>query len=67
MDKTRLYFRARLNEILAQKKVKAWMLQKEHVTLALTDKSKLLVIYMSKKPQYFGRWQPHEYVQWHSN
>ena len=28
---------------------------------------KLLVIYTSKQPRCFGRWQPHEYVQWHSN
>ena len=48
-------------------------LQKEHATLDLvvdsvgTEKLKLLVIYTSKQPRCFGRWQPHEYIWWHSN
>ena len=60
-------------QTLAQGKVKSRKLQKEHVTLAIvvnssgTDKLKLLVIYTSKQPQCFGKWQPHEYVRWHSN
>ena len=33
----------------------------------MTDKLKLLVIYTSTQPRCFGRWQPHEYVWWHSN
>jgi hypothetical protein len=58
---------------LAQGKVKGRKLQKEGVTFALgdysigTNKLKLLVIYTSKQPRYFGRCQPHEYVRWHSN
>ena len=73
MDEIGLYFKAHLNKTLAQEKVKGWKLQREHVTLALAinstgpDKLKLLVIYMSKQPRCFGRWQPHEYVRWHSN
>jgi hypothetical protein len=73
MDETRLYFRAHSNNTLAQGNVKGWKLQKECVTLALdvnligTDKLKLLVTYASEQPQCFGRWQPHEYVRWHSN
>ena len=73
MDENGLYFRAHLNKTLAQGKVKGRKLQKEHVTLALVvnptriDKLKLLVLYTSKQPQCFGRWQPYEYVRWHSN
>ena len=73
MDETGLYFRAHPNKTLAQGKVKGRKLQKERVTLALavnstgTDKLKLLVIYKSKQPRCFGRWQPHEYVRWQSN
>jgi hypothetical protein len=72
MDETGLYFRAHPNKRLAQGKVKGWKLHNELVTLALvvnstgTDKLKLLMIYMSKQPRCFGRWQPHEYVWWHS-
>ena len=53
--------------------MKGQKLQKERVTLALvvnsigTDKLKLLVIYTSRQPRRFGRWQPHEYIWWHSN
>jgi hypothetical protein len=32
-----------------------------------TEKLKLLMVYMSKQPRCFGRWQPHEFVWWHSN
>ena len=48
-------------------------MKKECVTLALvvdstrTNKLKLLMIYTSKQPRCIGRWQPHEYVRWHSN
>ena len=73
MDETGLYFRAHPNKTLAQGKLKGRKLQKECATFALavnsigTDKLKLLMIYTSKQSQCFGRWQPHEYVQWHSN
>ena len=68
-DEIGLYFRAHPNKTLVQGKVKGRKLQKERVTLALDvnstgiDKLKLLVIYTSKQPQHFGRWQPHEYVR----
>ena len=68
MDDIGLYFRAHPNKALVQEKVKGRKLQNEHVTLALVvnstgaGKLELLVIYMSKQPQCFGRWQPHEYV-----
>jgi hypothetical protein len=73
MDETGLYFRAHPNKTLAQGKVKGRKLQKERVTCALVvnstriNKLKLLMIYMSKQPRCFVRWQPHEYVWWHSN
>ena len=73
MNETGLYFRAYHNKTLPEGKVKGRKLQKESVTLALvvnstgTDKLKLLVIYTSKQPRCFGRWPPHEYIQWHSN
>jgi hypothetical protein len=73
MDETRLYLRAYHNKTLARGKVKGRKLQKKRVTLAFaidstgTYKLKLLVIYTSKPPRCFGRWQPHEYVRWHSN
>ena len=69
MNETEFYFRADPNKTLVQGKVKGQKLQKEHVTIALVvnstgiDKLKLLVIYTSKQPQHFGRWQPHEYVR----
>jgi hypothetical protein len=61
-----------LINILAQGKVKCWKLQEERVTFGLvnstgTDMLKLLMIHTSKQPQCFGRWQPHEYVEWDSN
>ena len=68
MVETRLYFRAHPNKTLALGKVKGRKFHKECVTLALAvnstgiDKLKLLVIYMSKQRQCFGRWEPHEYV-----
>ena len=73
MDETGLYSKAHLNKTLAKEKVKGRKLQRERVTLALAinstrpNKLKLLVIYTSKQPGCFGRWQPHEYVRWHSN
>ena len=73
MDETRLYSRAHPNKPLAQGKVKGQKLQKERVILALavnstgTDKLKVIMIYMSKQPRCFGRWEPYEYVWWHSN
>jgi hypothetical protein len=73
MDEIGLYFRAHPNKMLAQGKVKGRKLQKERVTLTLvvdstgTNKLSLLMIYTSKQPRCFGRWQPHEYVWWHSN
>jgi hypothetical protein len=73
MDEIGLYFRAHPNKMLAQGKVKGRKLQKERVTLTLvvdstgTNKLNLLMIYTSKQPRCFGRWQPREYVWWHSN
>ena len=58
---------------LAQGKVKGRKLQKNRVPLVIVvnsagiDKLKLLVSYTSKQAQCFERWQPHEYVWWHSN
>ena len=72
MNETKLYFRAQPIKTLAQRKVEGRKLQKERVTLALVvnstgiNKLKLFVIYMSKQQRSFGRWQPHEYVRWHS-
>ena len=73
MDEIGLYFKAHPNKTLTQGKVKGRKLYMVCVTLALvvnstgTDKLKLLVIYTFKQSRCFGRWQPHEYVQWHSN
>jgi hypothetical protein len=73
LDETRLYFRAHPNKTLAQGKVKGWKLQNKCVTLVVviisngTIKLNLLVIYMSKQLQCYGRWQPYEYIRWHSN
>ena len=70
MDETGLYFRAHPNKTLTQGKVKGWKLHNQPITLALVvdstgiNKLKLLVIYMSKQPQCFRRWERHEYVQW---
>ena len=53
--------------------MKGQKLHKKRVTLAFAinstgiDKLKLLVIYTFEQPPWFGRWQPHEHVQWHSN
>ena len=73
MDDTGLYFKANRNKTLAQGKVKGKKLEKESVTLAFvvnaigTYTLNLLLIYMSKQPRCFRRWQPHEYVRWYSN
>ena len=73
MDEIGLYFRAHPNKTLAQGRVKGRTLKNEIVTITLatnsngTDKLKLLVIYTSKQPRCFGRWQPYEYLRWHSN
>ena len=53
--------------------MKGQKLHKERVTFAFvvnstgTVKLKLFVFFKSTQPCCFGRWQPHEYVRWHSN
>ena len=56
------------NKTLVQGKVHGCKIQKDHLTLALAinmtsvDKLKLVIIYKSRRPRWFGRWLPTSYV-----
>ena len=68
MDETCMYFSARPTKTLAQGNVKGRKIHKDRFTLAFevnfigTDKLKLLVIYKSQQPRFFGRWSPSDIV-----
>ena len=68
MDETELYSRAHSKKNFNIRDGEGPEITKKRVRFAIvvysigTDKLKLLVIYASRQPPCFGRWQPHEYI-----